>query len=61
MQWNHFRREEILELFGGYFKIEWNKHFSALESERITRYFYEVQKEKPNRQKSRLLWALTQS
>lgn len=47
--WNHFRSEEILELFEGYFKIEWIKHFSSLESDRITRYFYEVLMEKPNR------------
>jgi len=40
--WNHFRKEEIVELFGRFFEIEWIKHVSSLESDKITRYFYEV-------------------
>lgn len=40
--WNHFRREDIVELFGDYFEIEWIKHVSSLEGDKITRYFYEV-------------------
>ena len=40
--WNHFRREQIIELFRDYFKIERIKHVSSLEGDGITRYFYEV-------------------
>ncbi len=40
--WNHFRREQIVELFGDYFEIEWIKHVSSLESDMVTRYFYEA-------------------
>jgi len=40
--WNHFRKEQILELFGDYFEIEWIKHISSLEANQIIRYFYEV-------------------
>jgi len=40
--WNHFRREQLVELFGGYFEIEWIKHVSSLEGDRVTRYFYEA-------------------
>lgn len=40
--WNHFRRGELVELFGGHFEIEWIKHVSSLESDKITRYFYEA-------------------
>ncbi len=40
--WNHFRREQIFELFEDYFEIEWIKHFSSLEGDKVTRYFYEV-------------------
>lgn len=47
--WNHFTRKEIFALFGEYFKIERIRHFSSLESDRITRYFYEVLMEKTKR------------
>ena len=40
--WNHFTREQIVELFEGYFEIEWIKHVSSLEGDKVTRYFYEV-------------------
>ncbi len=40
--WNHFRREQIVELFGGHFEIENIDHASSLEGDQITRYFYEV-------------------
>ncbi len=40
--WNHFRREELVELFGSHFEIEWIKHVSSLEGDKITRYFYEA-------------------
>jgi len=47
--WNHFTREQIVELFGNYFEIEWIKHVSSLEGDKITRYFYEALMEKSNR------------
>ncbi len=40
--WNHFTKEQILELFGDYFEIEWVKQVSSLEGDNVTRYFYEV-------------------
>jgi SAM-dependent methyltransferase len=42
LAWNHFKKEQIIELFGDYFEIEWIKHTSSLEGDKITRYFYEV-------------------
>lgn len=44
--WNHFTKEQILELFEGYFQIEWIKHVPSLEGDNVTRYFYEVLMEK---------------
>lgn len=44
--WNHFRKQQILELFGDYFDIEWIKHVSSLEGDNVRRYFYEVLMEK---------------
>lgn len=44
--WNHFRKEQIVELFRDHFKIERIRHFSSLEADKITRYFYEVLMEK---------------
>lgn len=40
--WNHFTKEQIVELFADYFEIEWIKHVSSLEGDRVTRYFYEA-------------------
>ena len=40
--WNHFRRDQIVDLFGDYFEIEWIRHVSSLESDKVTRYFYQV-------------------
>lgn len=37
--WNHFRKEQIVDLFGDYF--EWTRHVSSVESDGVTRYFYE--------------------
>ena len=46
--WNHFRREQIEELFGDFFEITWTKHVSSLEGDGVTRYLYEVMMEKPH-------------
>jgi len=40
--WNHFRKEQIVELFTDYFSIERIRHVSSVESDNVTRYFYEV-------------------
>ena len=40
--WNHFSREQIVELFGDHFEFESIDHVSSLEGDGITRYFYEV-------------------
>ena len=39
--WNHFRKEQIVDLFGDHFEIEWTKHLSSVEGDGVTRYFYE--------------------
>ena len=44
--WNHFRKEQIEELFGDSFEIKWIKHVSSLEGDGVTRYFYEVMMKK---------------
>ncbi len=40
--WNHFTKEQIVELFADHFEIEWTRHVSSLEGDRVTRYFYET-------------------
>ncbi len=45
--WNHFKKEQIVELFQDYFQIEGVKHVSSLEADGVTRYFYEVLMKKP--------------
>jgi ubiquinone/menaquinone biosynthesis C-methylase UbiE len=47
LAWNHFTKEQIVELFGGSFSIEWVRHISSLEGDNVTRYFYQVLMEKP--------------
>ena len=45
--WNHFRKEQIEELFGDHFDIKWIKHGSSLEGDNVTRHFYEALMKKP--------------
>ncbi len=45
--WNHFTKEQIVELFKDYFNIEWTRHVSSVEGDNVRRYFYEVLMEKP--------------
>lgn len=40
--WNHFRREQIVELFTHSFEIESIEHVSSVEGDGVTRYFYET-------------------
>jgi SAM-dependent methyltransferase len=44
--WNHFGREQIVELFGCHFEIDNIDHVSSMEGDGVTRYFYEVLMEK---------------
>ncbi|UCB60342.1 MAG: class I SAM-dependent methyltransferase [Candidatus Bathyarchaeota archaeon] len=44
--WNHFRKEQIEQLFKDYFDIKWIRPFSSLEGDNVTRHFYEVLMEK---------------
>ena len=45
--WNHFTKEQIIELFRDHFSIEWIRHISSLEGDNVTRYFYQLLMEKP--------------
>ncbi len=45
--WNHFTKEQIIELFGDRFSIEWIRHVASLEGDNVTRYFYQALMEKP--------------
>lgn len=40
--WNHFGREQIIELFGDHFEIESIEHVSSFEGDEVKRYFYEA-------------------
>jgi len=44
--WNHFTREQIVQLFSDYFQIKSVKHVSSVEGDGFTRYFYVVLMEK---------------
>jgi hypothetical protein len=52
--WNHFKKDQIHELFEEFFRINWIKHVSSLEGDNVVRYFYEVFLEKlVNKSKTR--------
>lgn len=44
--WNHFTREQIIDLFRDHFNIEWIKHVASLEGDNVIRYFYQALMEK---------------
>jgi hypothetical protein len=37
-KWNHFTREQIVDLFEPFFTIAWMHHVASLEGNNITRY-----------------------
>ncbi len=39
--WNHFTKEQIIELIGDSFSIEWIRHFASLEGDNVVRYFHQ--------------------
>ena len=44
--WNHFTKEQIIQLFSNYFKIKNIEHVASVEGDGYTRYFYSVLMEK---------------
>jgi 2-polyprenyl-3-methyl-5-hydroxy-6-metoxy-1,4-benzoquinol methylase len=38
--WNHFRKQQLVEFFSGYFKVGLVRHFSSVEGDGVTRFFY---------------------
>jgi ubiquinone/menaquinone biosynthesis C-methylase UbiE len=38
--WNHFTKQKIIDLFGGFFEFELMRHVSSLEGDGVTRFFY---------------------
>ncbi|NWF86713.1 class I SAM-dependent methyltransferase [Candidatus Bathyarchaeota archaeon] len=40
--WNHFTREQIIQLYSNYFKIKEIKHITSREADDFVRYFYVV-------------------
>lgn len=40
--WNHFTRDQLKHIFHDFFKIISIKHFSSIEGDNTTRFFYEV-------------------
>jgi len=40
--WNHFTKEQIIQLFSDYFQIESIDHIASVEGDGYTRYFYSV-------------------
>ena len=46
--WNHFTRQQLIDLFSGYFEIETLRHYPSLEGDGVIRFFYTVlMKKKP--------------
>lgn len=40
--WNHFTRQQLIDIFNGSFQLGEFHHYSSLEGDRTTRYFYTV-------------------
>ena len=40
--WNHFSRNQLIDIFGKFFKIKRIRHFSSIEGDNVNRFFYEV-------------------
>jgi SAM-dependent methyltransferase len=38
--WNHFSRQQIIDLFSGFFKLESLQHAPSLEGDGVIRFFY---------------------
>jgi len=46
LAWNHFTKEQIIQLFSDHFKIKSIEHIASVEGDGYTRYFYSVLIEK---------------
>lgn len=44
--WNHFTKEQIIQLFSNYFKVKKIRHIASVEGDDYIRYFYSVLMEK---------------
>ncbi len=42
LAWNHFTRQQLIEMFSGYFRMGEFRHYASVEGDRATRYFYTV-------------------
>ena len=40
--WNHFTRQQLIDLFSGLFEMEEFRHYPSIEGDGSTRYFYTV-------------------
>ena len=40
--WNHFTKQQIIELFSDYFELGESRHYPSVEGDGVTRYFYTV-------------------
>jgi len=40
--WNHFTRQQLVDLFSGFFTFEEVRHVSSVEGDGVTRYFYTI-------------------
>lgn len=47
--WNHFTKEQLVELFGDRFNIKWIRHVASMEGDNVKRYFYQALMKKPLR------------
>jgi 2-polyprenyl-3-methyl-5-hydroxy-6-metoxy-1,4-benzoquinol methylase len=46
--WNHFTRQQIVDLFSGHFELEEIRHYPSLEGDGVIRFFYTaLMKKKP--------------
>jgi len=44
--WNHFTKKQLIQLFSGHFAVGLVRHFSSVEGDGVTRFFYTTLMEK---------------
>jgi ubiquinone/menaquinone biosynthesis C-methylase UbiE len=44
--WNHFTKEELIQIFSNYYKIKDIQHIDSVEGDSVMRYFYAILMEK---------------
>ena len=40
--WNHFTRDQLIDIFGDFFNIKLIRHYSSIEGDNVNRFFYEL-------------------